>query len=140
VPAAPALGGAPGNFQSVSANGAAVAGGGGKPELPVGPRVVQIARERRGSFYRSATVRGIHVELLTVADLVDRTAVEVALPLTGVDSVLGSLLETYGLLLGGGVLLAGVLGTLIARSALAPITRFSERTEHGLAGPPDRFR
>jgi hypothetical protein len=47
-----------------------------------------------------------------------------------VDSVLSSLLETYALLVGGGVLLAGVLGTLIARSALAPITRFSERTEH----------
>jgi two-component system, OmpR family, sensor histidine kinase MprB len=40
------------------------------------------------------------------------------------------LLETYALLVGGGILLAGVLGTLIARSALAPIKRFSERTEH----------
>ena len=129
VPPAPALGGAPGYFQSVSANGAAVAGDGGKPELPVGARVVQIARTGQGSFYRSATVRGIRVEILTVADRVDGTAVEVALPLTEVDSVLSSLLETYGLLVGGGVLLAGVLGTLIARSALAPITRFSERTE-----------
>jgi two-component system, OmpR family, sensor histidine kinase MprB len=129
IPSAPALGGAPGYFQSVSANGKAVAGGGGKPELPVGPRVMQIARRGQGSFYRSATVRGIHVEILTVADRVDGTAVEVALPLTGVDSVLSSLLETYGLLVGGGVLLAGLLGTLIARSALAPITRFSERTE-----------
>ncbi len=128
-PSAPPLGGAPGYFQSVSANGTAVAGDGGKPELPVDPRVVQIARRGQGSFYRSATVRGIHVEILTVANQVDHTAVEVALPLTGVDSVLSSLLETYALLVGGGVLLAGVLGTLIARSALAPITRFSERTE-----------
>ncbi len=129
VPQAPALGGAPGYFQSVSVNGAAVAGDGGKPELPVGSRVLQIARRGEGSFYRSATVRGIRVEILTVADRVDHTAVEVALPLTGVDSVLSSLLETYALLVGGGILLAGLLGTLIARSALAPITRFSERTE-----------
>ena len=129
VPQAPALGGAPGYFQSVSTDGTAVAGDGGKPELPVGPRVVQIARQGQGSFYRSATVRGIRVEILTVANRVDHTAVEVALPLTGVDSVLSSLLETYALLVGGGVLLAGLLGTLIARSALAPITRFSERTE-----------
>ena len=129
VPPAPALGGAPGYFQSVSANGTAVAGDGGKPELPVGPRVVQIARQGQGSFYRSAAARGIRVEILTVANRVDHTAVEVALPLTGVDSVLSSLLETYALLVGGGILLAGLLGTLIARSALAPITRFSERTE-----------
>ena len=129
VPPAPALGGAPGYFQSVSANGAAVAGDGGKPELPVGPRVLDIARQGQGSFYRSATVRGTRVEILTVANRVDHTAVEVALPLTAVDSVLSSLLETYALLVGGGVLLAGLLGTLIARSALAPITRFSERTE-----------
>jgi two-component system sensor histidine kinase MprB len=129
VPPAPALGGAPGYFQSVSVTGAAVAGDGGRPELPVGPRVRQIARQGQGSFYRSATVRGIRVEILTVANRVDHTAVEVALPLTAVDSVLSSLLETYALLVGGGVLLAGLLGTLIARSALAPITRFSERTE-----------
>src|ERR1700727_1333600 len=63
VPSAPALGGAPGYFQSVSANGRAVAGNGGTPELPVGPRVVQIARRGQGSFYRSATVRGIRVEI-----------------------------------------------------------------------------
>jgi two-component system, OmpR family, sensor histidine kinase MprB len=129
VPPAPALGGAPGYFQSVSVNGAAVAGDGGTPKLPVGPRVLRIARQGQGSFYRSATVRGTRVEILTVANRVDHTAVEVALPLTAVDSVLSSLLETYALLVGGGVLLAGLLGTLIARSALAPITRFSERTE-----------
>ncbi len=129
VPQAPALGGAPGYFQSVSVNGTALAGDGGKPELPVGARVKQIARDGEGSFYRSATVRGIHVEILTVANRVNHTAVEVALPLTEVDSALSSLLETYALLVGGGVLLAGLLGTLIARSALAPITRFSEQTE-----------
>jgi two-component system, OmpR family, sensor histidine kinase MprB len=74
-------------------------------------------------------VRGIHIEILTVGDASEHKAIEVALPLTGVDSVLSSLLLTYGLLVGGGVLLAGLLGTLIARSALSPIQRFSEQTE-----------
>ena len=36
---------------------------------------------------------------------------------------------TYGILVGAGVLLAGLFGALIARSALAPIDRFSEQTE-----------
>jgi two-component system sensor histidine kinase MprB len=110
-------------------DGAVAAGNGGNPQLPVDARVLTIAKRGRGSFFRSATVSAIHVEVLTVGDPSARYAVEVALPLTGVDSVLSSLLLTYGLLIGAGVLLAGVLGTLIARSALAPIDRFSEQTE-----------
>jgi two-component system, OmpR family, sensor histidine kinase MprB len=129
VPSAPALGGAPGYFESVYSDGTRVAGSGGKPELPVDPEVLEIARRAHGSFFRSTTVRGIHVEILTVGDPAGHRAVEVALPLTAVDSVLNSLLVTYGLLVGAGVLLAGVLGTLIARSSLAPIMRFSEQTE-----------
>ncbi len=94
-------------------------GNGGRPELPVDAQVLQIAQRAGGSFFRSARVRGIHVEVLTVGDPYDHYAVEVALPLTSVDSVLHGLLLTYVLLIGGGVLLAGVLGALIARAALA---------------------
>jgi len=125
----PPLGGAPGYFELVSADGVRTAGTGGTPELPVDARVLAIARQGHGSFFRSTTVRGIHVEILTDADAADHDAVEVALPLTEADSVLSSLLLTYGLLVGGGVLLAGVIGALIARSALAPIGRFSEQIE-----------
>ena len=127
-PAAPPLGGAPGYFQIVHPNGSVGAVTGGK-DLPVDARTAAIAKRARGSFFSTATVRGIHVEILTIGDPYDHYAIEIALPLTGVDSVLSSLLLTYGLLLGVGVLLAGLLGTLIARSALAPIERFSEQTE-----------
>jgi two-component system, OmpR family, sensor histidine kinase MprB len=129
VPPNPPLGGAPGYFQFVYPNGHVVAGDGGNPKLPVDARVLEIAKRAHGSFFRPARVGVVHVEVLTVGDPYDHYAVQVALPLTGVDSVLSSLLLTYGLLVGGGVLLAGVLGTVIARSALAPIERFSEQTE-----------
>lgn len=129
IPANPPLGGAPGYFESVYPNGQVTAGDGGTPELPVDTAVLRIARQGSGSFYRSATVRGIHVEVLTIGDRFDHKAVEVALPLTSVDSVLNGLLVTYGLLIAGGVILAGLLGALIARSAVAPIERFSEKTE-----------
>jgi two-component system sensor histidine kinase MprB len=129
IPSAPPLGGAPGYFQFVHPNGRVAAGGGGTPQLPVDARVLEIARRASSSFFSTARVNGIHVEILTVGDPYDHYAVEVALPLTGVDSVLSSLLGTYGLLVGLGVLFAGLLGTLIARSALAPIERFSEQTE-----------
>ena len=115
VPPKPPLGGAPGYFESVSPTGRVTARDGGTPQLPVDAAVLKIARQAHGSFYRSATVRGIHVEVLTIGDPYDHTAIEVALPLTSVDSVLGGLLLTYGLLIAGGVILAGVLGALIAR-------------------------
>jgi two-component system sensor histidine kinase MprB len=129
LPATPPLGGAPGYFESVSPTGKVTAGDGGSPQLPVDPAVLKIARQGKGSFYRSATVRGTHVEVLTIGDRFDHKAIEIALPLTSADSVLSGLLLTYGLLIAGGVVLAVLLGALIARAAVAPIERFSEKTE-----------
>jgi two-component system, OmpR family, sensor histidine kinase MprB len=128
VPPGPAFD-APGYFQFVYPNGTVMAGSGGAPELPVDDRVRAIARTAQGSFYSTATVNGTRLEILTVGDPYDHKAVQVALPLTSTDSVLHGLLLTYGLLVGGGILFAALLGTLIARTALAPIKRFSERTE-----------
>jgi two-component system sensor histidine kinase MprB len=130
LPPAPAFGGAPGYFQFVHPNGTVSLGSGGSVRLPVDARVLSIARRARGSFFTTATVGGVHVEVLTVGDPYDHYAVQVALPLTGIDSVLHGLLLTYALLVGAGVLLAGLLGAAIARSALAPIERFSAETEH----------
>ncbi len=129
APSTPLLGGAPGYFQFVYPNGRVVAADGGKPQLPVDGRALRIARRTRGSFFRTARIHGVHVEVFTVGDPYDHYAIEVALPLTEVDSVVHELLLTYGLLVGGGVLLAGLLGAGIARAALAPIRRFSKQTE-----------
>jgi two-component system sensor histidine kinase MprB len=128
-PAPPPFGGAPGDFQIVYANGRVGAVGAGTSDLPVTAQVKAVAKAGRGSFYRSATVKGTHLEVLTVASPKTHTAVEVALPLTEDDSVLHGLLITYALLVAAGVLLAGLIGTLVARAALLPISRFTERTE-----------
>ena len=124
-PGPPALGGAPGYFQVVEPDGSISHGG----ELPVNQHVLSIARAGAGSFFSDARVRGTHVEIYTVWDAPDQHVVQVALPLTGVDSVLHGLLLDYGLLIGGGVLLAGLLGWAISRSALRPIERFLGQTE-----------
>ena len=129
VPPAPRFGGAPGYFQFVYPDGTTVAQGGGAAQLPVDQRVIAIARRASGGFFTSARVRGVHLEVYTVGDPFDHYAVQVALPLTSLDSVLSGLLLTYLLLIGGGVLLAGLLGAAISRSALAPIERFVRRTE-----------
>ncbi len=129
VPRRPVLGGAPGYFQFVYPNGRVVVPEGGTAQLPVNGQVRRISGRARGSFFRTAWIHGHHVEVLTVGDPYKHYAIEVALPLDSVDSVVHGLLLTYGLLVGGGVLLAGLLGAGIAKAALAPIQRFSKQTE-----------
>jgi two-component system, OmpR family, sensor histidine kinase MprB len=128
-PAAPGLGAAPGYFQSVLPSGHVLTQTGATVQLPVNVEVLAIARQARGSYYFSATVKGTHVEILAIGDPYDANAVEVALPLSSVDSVLHGLVLSYGLLIGAGILLAIIFGTVIARAALAPIERFSAQTE-----------
>jgi two-component system, OmpR family, sensor histidine kinase MprB len=123
------LGGPRGYFETVSPDGHVTAFRGGKGRLPVNDQVLQIARSGRGSFYRSAVVDGVHVEVLTIGDPRTHTALEVDLPLTSNDEVLSGLLLTYALLVGGGILLAGIIGAYVGRVALRPIDRFTARTE-----------
>jgi two-component system sensor histidine kinase MprB len=56
-------------------------------------------------------------------------AVMVAQPLTQVDHELGHLLLILVLIGAGGIVLAALLGALVARAALAPIARFTASTE-----------
>jgi two-component system sensor histidine kinase MprB len=123
------FGGAPGYIQIVYPDGARSQPPGETIALPVNAQAVQVARRAHGSFFMTATVQGVHLEMYTVGDPVDHHAVQVALPLTEVDSVLNGLLLPYGLLIAGGVLLAGLLGLTISRAALSPIERFLRRTE-----------
>ncbi len=124
-PLAPGLGGAAGYFQVVEPDGKVDFGG----ELPVTAPVLNVGRRHGGSFFTDAHVHGTHVEIYTVWDPPDAHVVQVALPLTGVDTVANGLLLPYGLLIGGGILFALLLGTAVSRSALAPIGRFIRRTE-----------
>jgi two-component system, OmpR family, sensor histidine kinase MprB len=125
--AAPDLGGARGYFQFVCSDGKVAAEQGGT-DLPVTPRALQVARQGQGSSFSSGYVQRAHVEILTIADQRGR-AIEVALPLAGVDSTLHSLLVTYLILGGIGALLAGAAGMIIGRAAVAPLSRFSKKTE-----------
>jgi two-component system sensor histidine kinase MprB len=123
------LGGPTGYLQVVCPNGRVRAINGGAPRLPVTPRVRGVARTLAGGYYFAAEVGDTHEEIYVAPDPLDRHAIEVAVPLTNADSALRALLVTYALLVAGGILLAGVIGALVARSALAPIRRFTSQTE-----------
>jgi two-component system sensor histidine kinase MprB len=116
-----------------------VAGDGGAPQLPVTSQVLNVARSGTGAFYFSASVRGTHVEVLALPDRTDSGALEVAVPLAQVDATLHGLVVNTLVIVGLGVLLAAAAGTLIARTAVAPILRFSRETER-VAGALDQPR
>jgi two-component system sensor histidine kinase MprB len=87
-----------------------------------------IAARGSGSTLTDRTVAGTRLRVLTLGSGA-AGAVLVAQPLTQVEHELSHLLLILALIGAGGVVLAALLGTLVARTALAPIARFTRRTE-----------
>ena len=106
-----------------------------QPQLPVDKRTMQVAAGTQSSFFSDETVQGIHLRVYTVpAELLNTDpptpiAVQVALPLTDVDSTLSRLGWILFFVSLGGVGLAVVLGWLVTRAALAPVRRLTTATE-----------
>jgi two-component system, OmpR family, sensor histidine kinase MprB len=87
-----------------------------------------IAARGSGSGFSDRSVKGTRLRVLTVGNGASG-AVLVARPLTEVEHELGRLLLILALIGGGGIVLAALLGALVARTALAPVARFTRRTE-----------
>jgi len=103
--------------------------------LPVDGLAHAIAGSGAGEEYNDTTVGGLHLRVLTVG--VGRTgALQIARPLDEVDRQLDRILLLLLFIGAGGVALGVALGAGVARTALAPITQFTRRTEE-LAAHPD---
>jgi two-component system, OmpR family, sensor histidine kinase MprB len=87
-----------------------------------------VAAGRRGTVLRDRTVSGVHVRAITVraGDL----AVVAARPVDELDRVLGQLRLVLALVCVGGIGLAALLGRLVSRNLVAPITEVSAAAEH----------
>jgi two-component system sensor histidine kinase MprB len=133
----PAFGGAPGTLTLVYANGGTWVPAGQKYRIPPDGRMKAIAKRGRGEYLTNMTVDGSHIRVLATG-IGRYGALLVALPLKDVDQALSSQLL---LLLGtatGGIAFAALLGILVARTALAPIARFTRQTET-IAANPERL-
>jgi two-component system sensor histidine kinase MprB len=125
------FGGASGYVQFVDANGTVrVPGGQGSApaKIPTTARDRSIALRGSGSALSDRTVRGMKLRVLTQG-LGTRGAVMVARPLSEVDSELNRLVLILVIVGAVGIALAAGLGALVARVALAPVRRFTTRTE-----------
>jgi two-component system sensor histidine kinase MprB len=96
-----------------------------------------VARSGHGSFLSDSHVGSTQLRVLT-AGVGGRGAVQIALPLTQVDDALRHQLVLLVVIAAAGIALAALLGVLVARTALAPIARFTRQTER-IAANPERL-
>jgi two-component system sensor histidine kinase MprB len=134
VPREP-FGGPEGVAQLVLPSGTVVRPPGSSDALPVDADTRALARKGSGEFLRDETVSGTHVRVLA-RGIGRRGAIQVARPLDEVDRQLDRVLLVLLLVGAAGVALGAALAAVVARTALAPIDRFTRRTEE-IAGDPD---
>jgi two-component system, OmpR family, sensor histidine kinase MprB len=124
----PQLGGAPGYFQVVNADGGTIRLPNETVELPVTDGARDVASGDRSGYLSDADVAGVHMRLITVP-YAQGFAIQIARPLTEVDHSLNRI-RTYLLIIAAiGIALAAALGLAVARTALAPVRRLTGATE-----------
>ena len=97
--------------------------------LPIDAATLALAKHGGKPFYRDAHVNGLHLRVLTEPFGSGR-AIELAQPLTEVDSLLSRLRLILALLDLAGIAIAAVLGRLVAGAAVLPLKRLTQATEH----------
>ncbi|HEY2282582.1 MAG TPA: HAMP domain-containing sensor histidine kinase [Solirubrobacteraceae bacterium] len=97
--------------------------------LPVEVRTRALAAGRGDAFFRDATVNGLSLRILA-EHLAPGRVVQFAQPLSEVDELLSHLRLILVLLSLGGILLAALLGQLVARAAVQPVRRLTRAAEH----------
>ncbi len=97
--------------------------------LPVDARTRALAAGNGDRFFRDAYVNGIHLRILA-EHIAPARAIQVAQPLTEVDSLLARLRLILVLVDIGGIALAALLGRLVAGAAVQPLKRLTQATEH----------
>ncbi len=125
------FGGAPGYVQFIARSGGVqVPGGQGSASAAIAIDAVDraIAERGSGSVLSDRTVKGVKLRVLTEG-IGTRGAVMVARPLSEVDSELSKLLLILVIVGAVGIALAAALGAVVAKVALAPVSRFTARTE-----------
>ena len=132
-----AFGGASGTFTLFKRDGGTYVPPGHAYQIPSTPAIRALAAKGHGQFYTDMRVRGTHIRVL-VTGIGDKGALAVALPLTTVDNALSNQLMLLLVIGGAGIVLAAIFGLLVARTALAPIARFTRQTE-SIAHSPERI-
>ena len=134
------FGAASGYVQFIAPNGSVEvpAGQGTSPRIAVSMSDKAIAASGTGSALSDRTVKGTQLRVLTIGTGASG-AVLIARPLSEMNKELSRILLLLVIVGVAGIALAAILGALVARVALAPVVRFTKRTE-ALTGNLDLSR
>ncbi len=132
-----AFGAAAGIFTVVYPDGRTYVPQGQTYAIPVNDRARAVAAAGQGQYFFDTEVRGAHLRVL-VTGIHDKGALMIALPLTDVEHALSNQLLLLAIIAAVGIALAALFGLLVAKTALAPIARFTRQTER-IAANPERI-
>ncbi len=118
--------------QIVAADGTVLSNPGGV-RLPVNSTTESVAGTRDGTVLQDVNTMDSHLRVITFHDTLDSgqpIAIQLARPLSGVDSVLSHLRLILTLLFLGGIALAAVLGRMASRRVLRPLGEVAQAAQH----------
>jgi two-component system, OmpR family, sensor histidine kinase MprB len=121
------FGGSVGLVQATLPNGVVIHSASG-PSLPETTAVKEVASGHVDESFRDATVRGAHARVLTTRGP-NKSTLQIALPLTGVDDTLGRLRWILLAVTIGGVGVASGFGVGVSRAATRPLGRLTATAE-----------
>jgi two-component system, OmpR family, sensor histidine kinase MprB len=124
----PEFGEARGYVQLVKTDGSVLVPPRQDVTLPVDDHVLAVAGKQGAAFWDDVTVDGAHVRVFTFA-YGPGSAVQVARPLTEVERSLNRIGLFLIVVALGGIVIAAVLGLLVARAALTPVKRLTSTVE-----------
>ncbi len=132
-----AFGGASGTMTLIRRNGTIYQASGQRSVIVPDSRAKALAAKGHGQYFTDRQFGTNEIRVLAVG-LGRRGALEVGLPLGDVNKALHRQLILLIIIAAAGIALAALLGLLVARTALAPIARFTRQTE-AIAEQPDRI-
>jgi two-component system, OmpR family, sensor histidine kinase MprB len=128
LPPAEEFGNAPSFFQLVDREGDAVAPLGDRFRLPVSQRTLEVARTGKGAYYSDIEVNGTELRMY-VSPTGSGRALLAARSLEDVNRALSRLGWSLAITCLAGIALAALVGAVVARGALRPVSRLTATAE-----------
>jgi two-component system, OmpR family, sensor histidine kinase MprB len=134
IPGIPASAGGPAPYVQITYPNGQVDDLTGHLKIPVTGTTKEIAGGSHGPTMTDVSIGNTHLRVLTFSGTLTATgqpvALQLARPLNSVDNILSSLRLILGLVLLGGIIVAGTLGRIASRRVLRPLKEVERTAQH----------
>jgi two-component system sensor histidine kinase MprB len=134
IPGIPASAGGPAPYVQITYADGQYQAFQGNLKIPVTRTTVAIAAGKHGPTLTDVSIGNTHLRVLTFGGRLQSTgqavALQIARPLNSTDSILSNLRLILGLVLLGGIIVAGTLGRFASRRVLRPLKEVERTAQH----------